>query len=253
MADAQPFLTGLARALRLLPRPLAPDGLPFPSSRLIQLVAGTPDQSWFWEGGRRGAQTIDNLLEGTRDTAAPTKRALDFGCGCGRVLRHFHRIHPCTELYGSDYNPQPIRWCRRHLPFCHFSCNTLHPPIQFPDDHFDLVYAFSVITHLSEPLQKNWLAEFRRIIRAGGFLILSTHGDYYREQLTPHERSCYDRGELVVRSPESAGGNRCAAFHPPAFVHDTLAPTAGFTIRIHLPEGALGNPRQDAWLLQRAL
>jgi SAM-dependent methyltransferase len=41
---------------------------------------------------------------------------------------------------------------------------------------FDLVVAVSVFTHLSLELQEFWIAEMRRIIRPGGYLIMSTHG-----------------------------------------------------------------------------
>jgi hypothetical protein len=53
----------------------------------------------------------------------------------------------------------------------------------------------------------------------------------------------------VVRGGDLAGTNHCAAFHPAGFVRGELA--AGFEVLEHAPEGAKGNPPQDAWVLRK--
>lgn len=250
MSAFGPALARLTRSLFRRPH-VAPDGLPFPPDRLIHAVAGTRDTGWFWQGGELGARALVELLA-RRDLAlANCARILDFGCGCGRVLRHVRTHAPHAHLAGTDYNPALIRWCQRHLPFARFSTNQLAPPTAQPEGGFDLIYAFSVFTHLTEPLQHAWLAELRRLLRPGGLVIITTHGDRYLETLGSGDRATYQAGQLVVWSGESAGQNRCATFHPPAWVRDTLVVRAGLTVLEHVVEGALGNPHQDAWLLQR--
>lgn len=41
---------------------------------------------------------------------------------------------------------------------------------------FDLVFAYSVFSHLSEETHEKWLEEFRRILKPGGLLIVTTWG-----------------------------------------------------------------------------
>src|SRR5579884_4409109 len=78
---------------------LGPDGLPIPPTELVELVAGTPDVAWFLEGGRRGAESITELLNGVGIRIEELSTILDFGCGCGRVIRHFRTLSN-AQLYG---------------------------------------------------------------------------------------------------------------------------------------------------------
>lgn len=228
--------------------PTAIDGVPLPPPLLRYWVAATDDLGWFLEGGRGGARALEAALEPQGIAIGALTSILDFGCGCGRVLRHLPALTGAA-LAGSDLNPEAIRWCAERLGFGRFAVNGLAPPLAFADGQFDLIYAFSVFTHLPEPLQRPWIAELHRCLRPGGYLILSLHGDRYAAELTPAERAAYDQGELVVRDESRQGENRCGAYHPLAYVRDRLA--ADFTLLTMIPEGALGNPWQDLYLLQR--
>ncbi len=219
---------------------VGPDGLPVPPPELIVRVAGTPDAAWFLEGGRLGYESVR--------AGVPLEEVgsvLDFGCGCGRVTRYW-RAFP-GEVAGTDLSEEAVAWCRANLPFARFEVNGLEPPLAFPSASFDLVYGLSVFTHLAEDTQARWLAELRRVLRPGGRLVLSTHGERYRERLDDEERRRFDAGEIVVRRQEVAGTNLCSAFHPPGAL-ERLA--TGFTQLAFLPEGAIGNPDQDLYVFR---
>jgi SAM-dependent methyltransferase len=239
---------GAARRGRTLRAATGSDGLPLPPVGLISEVAGTPDTAWFLEGGRRGVQTLDDLLARRGLTLDSCHDILDFGCGCGRVIRHLRGPRP-ANLHGTDCNRRLVAWCRAHLAFAQFDVNPLRPPCGYQPASFDLIYAFSVFTHLPGDLQVAWMGELRRILRPGGLLVISTHGDHYLPQLAPDEQATYQTGGLVVRNGDKAGRNACAAFHPPREVRDVLV--RDFDVLEFVPEGALGNPAQDAWLLRR--
>lgn len=228
------------RALRGGPPVRAEDGLPVPPARLRVRVAGTADLEWFLESGRLAEQSIRATLERHGTRVEDLGALLDFGCGCGRVTRRWHEL---AGVHGSDMNRGAVAWCRRNLPFATFETNELEPPLAFHDDTFDLVYALSVFTHLTEDLQRAWLGELARVLRPGGLLLLTTHGAAYDERLAPEERKQFRRGEIVVRWSQVEGTNLCAAYHPPRAL-ERLAP-AGLTFLDLEPEGALGNPRQD--------
>jgi SAM-dependent methyltransferase len=248
----RPAYRAYERASALRPRrgpgPAADDGLPVPPPQLIVRVAGTPDVEWFLRGGRLAAGSIRAALwrQGRRleDLAA----LLDFGCGCGRVLRNWHAL-PGTEVAGSDTSEQAVEWCRANLPFARVELNALEPPLAFDDDSFDLVYALSVFTHLPEDLQHRWMHELARVLRPGGFLLLTTHGEHYVPRLDAAERERFEAGEVVVRWEEVAGTNLCTTFHPPDWVRRRLG--AAFEPLDFVAEGARGNPHQDLFLFRR--
>jgi len=138
------------------------------------------------------------------------------------------------------------------LPFADVRLNRLSPPLDFGSAEFDLVYAFSVFTHLTPDLQLEWIKELARILKPGGYVVLSTHGESYSYRLNPSELQLFTAGQLVVKNDVDAPGqNTCAAYHPLAYVRDVLA--SGLEVIDVVPEGAKGNPRQDLYLLRKPL
>lgn len=228
----------------------APDHLPIPPQKLISLVAGVSDVPLFLEYGRRGAESTLGILDRNGVNISDLRAILDFGCGCGRVIRHFKSLGP--QLYGSDYNPALIDWCRRNLPFAEFEVNGLTPPLPYADSTFDFVYTLSIFTHLSEALQFQWIRELSRILKPRGYLLITTHGEYYltHNQMRPEEQEKFKSGQLAVRNDELSGANTCSTFHPFTYLRDHLG--KGFDIIDFVPEGAKGNPYQDASLLRKA-
>ncbi len=227
---------------------LGPDGLPLPSPEMRHWVAGTDDLDWFLEGGQLGEKTISNLLQSQGLSTADFEDVLDFGCGCGRVIR-FLNPYIATRLHGSDINAEAIQWCDQNLEFAEFATNHLAPPLRYRDDAFDLVYAFSVFTHLSARMQTAWMNEMRRVIKPGGYLLVSLHGEFHIRELSKAQQAAFHRGELVISGDEYEGHNICAAFHPEPYVREVFS--QGFDVVEAVPQGALGNPRQDAYLLKK--
>jgi SAM-dependent methyltransferase len=225
------------KSLRPYPR-VAAD---LPPARLRVRVAGTADPSWFLESGRLTAETVGEAL----DRHGATGALLDFGCGCGRVIRHWRGR---DDLHGCDRDAEAIRWCRDHLLFARFERHGLAPPLPYPGRRFGAVSAISVFTHLPEEAQARWRAELHRVLAPEGVLVLTTHGDRYVDRFSAEERSRFDAGELVVRRPGAAGTNLCTAFHPEQYVRKTLA--EGFELLEFKPGGATGTPTQDLAVLR---
>ncbi|HET7568286.1 MAG TPA: class I SAM-dependent methyltransferase [Gaiellaceae bacterium] len=223
-------------------RRIAVDGPPLPPRRLMVRVAGTADADWFLRGGRAAYDAIVEHVP-----VGELESVLDFGCGCGRVTRWWHGF-PGT-VAGSDLSEPAIRWCRANLPFARFETNGLAPPLAFADASFDLVYGFSVFTHLTAELQLAWRDELLRVLRPGGRLLVSTHGRSYLPRLEDGERAAFEAGELVVRWGDLPGTNLCSAYHPERYLRETFA--AGFAFVELEPEGARGNPTQDLVLLRK--
>lgn len=240
----------LAISNRTLRQKGAPDGLPLPPTKLVELVAGTPDLAWFLKGGALAASCVREALAAQGEEMEDLTAILDFGSGCGRVARHWAGLKR-VKVHGVDYNPELIAWSQDNLRFAEFSINRPMPPLQFQSAQFDAIYAFSVFTHMTDVMQDRWMQELRRVLRPGGYLIFSTHGDNYKHHLSASERAAFEAGERVVKPGGPVGTNMFQAYHPRCYVekhlcHD-LEPVA-FT-----PAGALGNPVQDLHVFRRPL
>jgi hypothetical protein len=105
------------------------------------------------------------------------------------------------------------------------------------------------MTHLSEDLQHEWLAEVRRVLRPDGYFLFSTLGEYYaaRNRLSDDERQGFDNGKLVVLYERSAGTSLCSAYHPADYVRRELA--KDFAHAAFRP--AADDGRHDLHLLQK--
>jgi SAM-dependent methyltransferase len=198
--------------------------------------------------GRRTSENIREMLAGADLNIEDFGTILDFGCGSGRVLRNWKSL-TASRVYGADYNDEHIRWCRRHFRFAEFVTNDLQPPLPWRDETFAFVYACSVFTHLEESLQHAWMRELRRLLKPGGHLLFTTHGERYLTSLTDDEKATFLKGQLVVRNGTESGRNTCGVYHPLDYVTTQLA--AGFSILNHVPEGATGTGCQDIYLLKK--
>ncbi len=156
----------LVRSLRFVLNG-SPDGLPIPPFWLRAQVAGTIDASDFYRRGMADVETISGILQRRDIDIRDLGTVLDFGCGCGRVIRHL-QSKTRAELFGTDHSTKLITWCESNLSFATFGTNQLEPPLDFPDGKFDFIYALSVFTHLPARLQAMWMDDFRRVLGAGG-------------------------------------------------------------------------------------
>jgi SAM-dependent methyltransferase len=200
-----------------------------------------------------GIDTAKWIAEHLRPYLKPIEqRILDWGCGPARVIRHLPQILGVEHSYfGCDYNPATIEWCQKHIPEVSFSLNGLKPPLPYEPAFFDAAYGISIFTHLSEENHTQWSRELSRILRVQGVLLLTTHGEAFKEKLTTAERITFDNGKLVIRSKAKEGQRMFGAFHPPDYLN-TLFTNSGFEILSHIP----GKKResyieQDTWILRK--
>jgi SAM-dependent methyltransferase len=221
----QAYELGLAATRGTATRGAKGDGLPLPPARLrAQVGPSHADARVFLESGRTQARLIRDLLRENGTSVEDLDALLDWGCGCGRVLRHWSGLDG-PRVFGCDINPKMVAWCADNLPFAEVAVTDLAPPLPYADSSLDLMYAFSVFTHLTEKLQHEWIRECLRVLKPEGFLLMSTMGEYYlaRGRLSEPEQEAFRRGELVVLYERSAGTSLCSAYHPPQYVHEGLA------------------------------
>jgi SAM-dependent methyltransferase len=220
-----------------------------PPGELIYLVAAHRNTKAFLEGGHSASETIRRTLNKHGVDVSEFGHVLDFGCGVGRIMRHWNKVQGPT-WHGTDYSAELVGWCQDHLTFSEFQTNTLSGNLPYESATFDFIYAFSVFTHLKESLQTHWINELSRVLQPGGYMYLTMHGDYYLSELTPEERDRFQSGQLVVREQEQSGSNLCAVFHPVGYVRENLA--RNLMVVDHIAGGANGDSMHDIYLLKKS-
>jgi SAM-dependent methyltransferase len=158
-----------------------PGEIPFPAAPLRYRVHGAFDRDSFVSVGQKCAFDLKNSLSLIGRDLQDFNNVLEFGCGCGRVLRYLYDLPERCRISGTDIDREAIEWCRSNLPRVTFAVNNPFPPLPYPADNFDLVYVISVFTHLDEDYQFAWLTELKRVLKPGGILIATTAGASCRE------------------------------------------------------------------------
>lgn len=221
---------------------------PIPPARLLFVTSATSDVGWFFKSGEATRQAFTRALEGIGRPIESFRSVLDFGCGCGRMLRQWRDVEG-PRFFGTDYNAQLASWCSANLDHAAVGRNALIPPLSYGDRAFDLCYSVSVFTHLPESVQEAWLRELHRVIEPGGILLATLSGEGDLGRTTRAEQNRFHAGELVVIDGSLAGTNLCGAYHPEAYVRRAWAPY--FRVLDFVPQGAKGCPNQDLYVLER--
>lgn len=151
--------------------------------------------------------------EGMRDIAAMlVKRAgiagtgvvLDAGCGSGQTMSWFLDQHPRWTAIGIDVATDGLQAARGNLlPVC--CASTLHLPLA--DNTVDAVLSLDVLQHL--PLEGGdaiALAEFFRVMRSGGTLLLRTNAQSFPRTRDDKEFSFRKYEPKELRRRLSAAG-----------------------------------------------
>ena len=216
--------------------------------RVSELVELEP----FFTVGRDAAKNIGHCLAEAGTSLETCCSILDFGCGCGRVTLWMARqVAAGSELHGTDTDAEAIAWCRNHLS-ARFTVNRPRPPLDYKDSSFDLIYAVSVFTHLDEDRQFEWLHELRRVLKPGGTLLFTVHGEQVWKEAVrrgEHLDTLDKHGFLFARSRKMEG--ICpdwyqTSYHTREYVMTRIAPLFDTTTYIN---GGMGV--QDAVVVRK--
>jgi len=192
----------IAAMLEAKPSDVPPCNQPFPPSGLIYRVTGGYDL----EGFDASAYQHLALLEAALGSPlAERESILDFGCGCGRLLRRLIDTAPNSRLAGCDTDAGAIEWVRANLTSVDARTIEPLPPLPWADGSFDLVIGYSVFTHLDEEYQDAWLAELHRVLRPGGAGLLTIHGQAAWDRQSRTALAGRPELETVTREREELG------------------------------------------------
>jgi SAM-dependent methyltransferase len=160
----------------------------YPNIRALLPTVPDPSLQQLWNGAS-GTRLTDQsksfyhkLCERfRRHSAIPLAeaRVLDFGCGWGRLTRFLARDLRPDSLYGCDPVERILEVCRESgVPATLARTEVVPERLPF-DEGFDLVFAFSVFTHLSESAHEGCLRALHAALEPGGILILTVRPPEY--------------------------------------------------------------------------
>lgn len=119
---------------------------------------------------------------------------LDFGVGWGRIIRFFMKDVDVTRLHGVDTSAEYLGAARdTGVPGQLHQIDPLGR-LPYSDNFFDLVYAYSVFTHLPENVADHWLAEIARTLKPGALLVATVEPPRFLDffaSLDPQDESLH--------------------------------------------------------------
>ncbi len=104
------------------------------------------------------------------DLQIPNLRILDVGCGTGALLEKIRHAFPDAPLHGIDISPNMLAIARsRNLCETTFTEGDAEN-LPYDNRSFDIIICCSSFHHYPNP--EKALAEFRRVVRPGGSLMI---------------------------------------------------------------------------------
>jgi ubiquinone/menaquinone biosynthesis C-methylase UbiE len=150
-------------------------GLPgFPSKYKQEVFVGKSNETALAE-----AFTFYKIVKSGSIPLHADSKVLDFGVGWGRIIRFFLNEVDASNLYGVDVDDAILDEARATGVAGHLTQIGSRERLPFEDNFFDVIYAFSVFSHLSTISAKFWLPELMRVLKPGGSLVMTTTTDRF--------------------------------------------------------------------------
>jgi SAM-dependent methyltransferase len=163
---------------------------------LWAILAHRGRQHGGWDLGEfmaTGVRHIEDLMARAESLGLPLRRdrALDFGCGIGRLTRPLASWF--GEAVGVDISAPMIEQARlvnADVSNCSFVHNARADLSVVEDASFDLAYAHLVLMHLpSRGVVERYVRELVRVLRPGGLLVFQIPARIpFRRKLQPRRR-----------------------------------------------------------------
>jgi SAM-dependent methyltransferase len=137
-------------------------------------MADLDQQTEYWNSAGAAGKTFTHPLEPSwLSELDPGARILDYGCGYGRLSGELRQLG-FEAVEGVDLSPALIARAQEQWPDLRFSVIDTPPTLPYPDESFDAVLLFAVLTCIpTDTGQRDLAAELRRLLRPGALLYLS--------------------------------------------------------------------------------
>jgi len=215
------LIVGLIKDILVTSRCVRHGQLRLPPAALRRCTVEFEDDEFFVESAVAEARKLVEHCGLTTES-----RVLDIGCGPGRLaVGILGSLGSIGSYEGIDVDDLAISWCHRWIEPKHKDFRFTHLDIHndrynpagvirlddkfhfdFDDGSFDVIYLYSVFTHMTVQDMTIYLAEFRRLLAPGGRVFLTAYlerdvpdvginpPDYREASSTPLHRVRLNRG-----------------------------------------------------------
>ena len=125
------------------------------------------------------------------------KRALDFGCGIGRLTQALAGGR-FAEAHGVDVSPEMIHMARKYNHFpdtCMYHASADNALAIFPDGYFDFIYSKITLQHIRPEYSLRYLERFADLLAKNGILYFQLTSEP-TELLSP--KTAYQKIKSIV-------------------------------------------------------
>jgi len=136
------------------------------------------ETAWFdyFRSGWSASRTVHRLLSWHFGEKARSIRLLDFASGFGRVTRFLVQHLPPEQIWISDIFEDGVKFQRERFGVEGFQ-SSAEPDGLICNERFDCIVASSFFSHLPSATFTPWLKKLISLLRPGGMLIFSVHGE----------------------------------------------------------------------------
>jgi len=118
-------------------------------------------------------QLVSNRYEQIAKKKLKHARILDFGCGYGRLMRVMAYYANPAQIHGCDPWQAPLDIAMKDGMFGHLALSARVPDHLPFSGTFDLIYAYSVFTHLPERIAARCLQTLADALAPQGLLVIT--------------------------------------------------------------------------------
>ena len=162
------------------------------------------DEQEFLDGAADVMGALEAEFPRLAATSSDIRRALEIGCGPGRLMRPMSRFF--GEIHGVDISDEMVRLAcdqLKDIPHAHVHVTPDSSLGMFPEDCFDFVYSYIVFQHIpTRDVVLNYLREARRVVKPGGIVRCQLGGtpavDSEMQRESQTWTGCHFSGEEVT-------------------------------------------------------
>ena len=179
------------------------------------LVVPSRKEKWsreeFFQHGEEEVSSVLQYIDSLQ-VNKPYRRALDFGCGAGRITQALCEYF--EECYGVDIALSMIELANQYNRYkskCRYFLNEREDLRLFEDNFFDFIYSNIVLQHMKPEYSRNYIKEFLRILTPGGLAIFQIPS----ERISAENNESQDNLKVSSELPLSAFKARITLINPP--------------------------------------
>lgn len=207
------------------------------------------DYQSFEEDGALAAKEIWEWCSPYIQSSNPV--IIDWGCGIGRIIKHFPPLLPASNCIGIDINPNFIEWNKSQYQAIKFFCEPTASDRGESSPKADLLIAFSVFTHIPIKDQSFWLESLSYKLSQGGIFFITTHGTNFLHQLSKKEREIFLSEKGYTPSDRVRNSRDITTYNNPLFfkclLPKNLEILTHYEGKSHLQKAG----GQDVWIIQK--